>query len=142
MSLLSDFYVALPEDAVAYDASRALPDSERAEFSGLTYNELADLWAVLQGIEATPQQAEAFESVLVAAGGERLIHRFPAEFVSSLASLDAASMSIAAAKWVQTGELAYLSCQPSHVIPIIDAASRLARNAQQNGKSLYLWMCV
>ncbi|WP_212566675.1 hypothetical protein, partial [Xanthomonas graminis] len=120
MSLLSDFYVASPEDAVAYDASRALPESERAEFSGLTFTELAELWAVLQGTEATPRHAKAFESVLVAAGGERLINRFPAEFVSSLASLDAASISIAAAKWVQTGELAYLSCQPFHVTPIID----------------------
>ena len=142
MSLLSDFYVAAPEAAIAYDTNRALPDSERAEFSGLTYNALADLWAILQGTEATPQHAEAFEPVLVVAGGERLINRFPAEFVSKLTLLDDASTSTAAAKWVQTGELAYMSCEPSHVIPIINAASRLARNAQQNGKSLYLWMCV
>jgi hypothetical protein len=142
MSLLSDFYVAAPEAAVAYDTTRALPDSERAEFNGLTYNELADLWAVLQDTETTPQHSDAFESVLVVAGGERLINRFPSEFVTALASLDDASTSIAAAKWVQTGELAHMSCKPAHVIPIINAASRLARNAQQNGKSLYLWMCV
>jgi hypothetical protein len=142
MSSLSDFYIASPETATAYDTNRALPDSERAEFNGLTYNELADLWAILQGSEPAPQHSQAFESVLVVAGGERLINRFPSEFVSSLASLDDASASIAAAKWVQTGELAYMSCQPSDVMPIIDAASRLARNAQQSGKSLYLWMCV
>jgi hypothetical protein len=142
MSLLSEFYIATPENAVSYDTDRNLPATERAEFSGLTYDELANLWAVLQNTEPTPDHSTAFESVLVVDGGERLINRFPAEFVSLLAALDDSSAAAAAAKWVQTGELAYMSCQPSDVMPIINAVSRLAQSAQQSGKSLYLWMCV
>lgn len=43
MSLLSDFYIATPENAAHYDANRNLPDSERAELDGLTGDELANL---------------------------------------------------------------------------------------------------
>jgi hypothetical protein len=142
MSLLSDFYVAAPEQAARYDSDRNIPDSERAEFKGLTYEECANLWAILQNADPTPAHLDAFESVLVVDGGQRLINRFPPEFVALLASLDVASSSAAAAKWAETGELAYLSCKPSDVLPIIQALSRLARAAQQSGKSLYLWMCV
>ena len=142
MSLLSDFYIATPDDAVRYDSDRSLPDTERAEFNGLTYEELANLWAILQDMEPAPEHSDAFESVLVVDGGQRLINRFPPDFVAALATLDAASASAAAAEWTQTGELAYMSCEPSDVLPIVDALSRLARTAQQSGRSLYLWMCV
>ena len=142
MSLLSDFFIATPDNAARYDSDRNLPAAERAEFKGVTYAELADLWAALQNTEPTPDHAKAFESVLVVDGGQRLINRFPTEFVSLLAGLDDTTAAAVAAKWIQTGELAYLSCEASDVIPIIDALSRLARTAQQSGKSLYLWMCV
>jgi len=142
MSLLSDFYIASPEKATDYDTERNLPESERAEFKGLTYEECASLWAILQGTDPTSEHSDAFESVLVADGGERLINRFPPEFVALLASLDEAASSAAAVKWIQTGELAYLNCEVSDVLPIIEALSRLARTAHQSSKSLYLWMCV
>ena len=142
MSLLSDFYIALPEQAARYDTDRAVPEAERAEFQGLTYEECANLWAVLQDAEPTPTHSEAFESVLVVDGGQRLINRFPADFVTRLASLDASASAAAASKWIQTGELAYMSCEASDVLPIVEALSRLARAAQQSGRSLYLWMCV
>jgi hypothetical protein len=142
MSLLSDFYIAKPEDAARYDTDQNLPDSEHAEFKGLTYEEVANLWAILQDRDPTPEHSDAFESVLVVDGGQRLINRFPPDFVTQLASLDAASSTAAAAKWIQTGELAYMSCEASDVLPIIEALSRLARSAQQTGRSVYLWMCV
>lgn len=147
MSLLSDFYIAKPEDAARYDTDQNLPDSERAQFKGLTYEEVANLWAILQNTEPTPEHSDAFESVLVVDGGQSLINRFPPEFVAAFASLDPSSASTAAAKWIQTewiqtGELAYESCEASDVLSIIEALSRLARTAQQSGKSLYLWMCV
>ena len=142
MSLLSDFYIAKPEDAARYDTAQNLPDSEHAEFKGLTYEEVANLWAILQDAEPTPEHSDAFESVLVVDGGQRLINRFPPDFVTRLASLDAASSTAAATKWIQTGELAYMSCEASDVLPIIEALSRLARTAQQTERSLYLWMCV
>jgi hypothetical protein len=142
MSLLSDFYIAKPEDAARYDTDQNLPDSEHAEFKGLTYEEVANLWAILQDTDPTPEHSDGFESVLVVDGGQRLINRFPPDFVTRLASLDAASSAAAATKWIQTGELAYMSCEAADVLPIIEALSRLARAAQQSGRSLYLWMCV
>jgi hypothetical protein len=142
MSLLSEFYIASPEQAARYDTDRNIPASDHTDFKGLTYEECANLWAILLHTAPTPGLSDAFESVLVVDGGQRLINRFPQEFVALLASLDAASSEAAAAKWIQTGELAYLSCATSDVLPIIEALSRLARSAQQSGKSLYLWMCV
>jgi hypothetical protein len=142
MSLLSDFYIATAENALRYDTDQKLPDSERAQFTGLTYDDLASLWAILQNTQPAPEHSKAFESVLVVDGGQRLINRFPSDFVSRLASLNALGASDAAAKWVQTGELAYTSCQPSDVLPIIEAITRLARTAQEGGKQVYLWMCV
>src|ERR1051326_628360 len=138
MSVLSDFYIAKPEDAVRYDTERNLPDSQRAEFKGLTYEEVANLWAILQRTEPTPEHANAFESVLVIDRGERLIHRFPPEFVAALTSLDESSALVAARKWIQTSELSHMSCEASDVLPIIEALSRLARRAQESGKSLYI----
>lgn len=143
MSLLSDFYVAPPKQAARYDTDRtSVPDSERVEFKGLTYYECANLWAILQQSEPTPEHSDAFESVLVVDGGQRLINRFPPDFVTRLASLDATGSAAAADKWIQTGELAYMSCGASDVLPIIEALSRLARSAEQSGRALYLWMCV
>lgn len=91
MSLLSDFYIAKPEDAARYDTDQNLPDSGHAEFKGLTYEEVANLWAIPQDRDPTPEHSDAFESVLVVDGGQRLINRFPPDFVTRLASLDAAS---------------------------------------------------
>ncbi len=142
MSTLSDFYVASPEQALRYDTDRNVPENERAEFKGLTYVECADLWATLQDVEPTSAHSNAFESVLVVDGGQRLINRFPPDFVARLASLDDAGFAATAAKWIQTGELAYMNCEASDVLPIIKELSRLARDAQKTGRSLYLWMCI
>jgi hypothetical protein len=143
MSLISDFYVAPPEQAARYDTDRtSVPDFERVEFKGLTCDECANLWAILQQSEPTPEHQDAFESVLVVDGGQRLINRFPGDFVTRLAALDDSSSATAAEKWIQTGELAYMSCEASDVLPIIEALSRLARSAEQSGRALYLWMCI
>jgi len=141
MSLLSDFFIASPEQAARYATDRSIATAH-AEFNGLTFEECANLWAILQKTKPTPAHADAFESVLVVNGGQSLLNRFPQEFVTLLASLDTASSEAAATKWIQTGELAYMSCAASDVIPIIENLSRLARTAQQSGQSLYLWMCV
>jgi hypothetical protein len=142
MSLLSDLYIASPADAVSYDADRNIPGCGRVEFSGLTYEELADLWAILENSDRKPEHATAFEMVHIVDGGQRLISRFPTNLVVLLATVDGAAALNAATRWVRTGELAYSGCQPSDVLPVVEAASRLARDAQRDGKSLYLWICV
>lgn len=142
MSILSEFYVAMPEQAAEYDADRNVLEAERAEFKGLTCEECASLWAILRGDEPTPEHADAFESVLEIDGGQRLINRFPPNFVELLAALDAAGGEAAASQWIQTGELAYLSCEAADVLPVIESLSRLSRLARETNRSLYLWMCV
>lgn len=142
MALLSDLYIAYPDQAARYDADPSLPDAERAQFNGLTCEEFSQLWAVLEPSPWTSRHAEEFECVLTVGGGERLVHRFPTGFVSALASLTEASAAAAAAQWAKVGELAYLGVSAQDVRPVIDAASRLSRVAQQSGKSLYLYMCT
>jgi hypothetical protein len=140
MSLLSDFFIASPELAPCYPTERP-PSSDRAEFNGLTYQELSELWAVLEHVPWKPDHLKAFECVFMVDRGTVLIHRFPAPFVAALATLDETDADAAASEWVKIGELAYLSCPPTEARRILDAASRLAVRAQESGKSLYLYMC-
>ena len=142
MSLLSDLYIARPDQAAQYDIEPSLPSSERAQFNGLTFEELSRLWAILESTPWTSRHSEAFECILTVGGGERLIHRFPPAFVSALASLQEPTASAAASEWVKTGELAYMGASAADVRPVVDTASRLAIAAQESGKSLYLYMCT
>ena len=142
MSLLSDLYISSPESALSYDTTRSLPRSERAEFNGLTFEEFSRLWAILKQDQWTSEHSNEFECILEVDGGQRLIHRFPTSFVIALSRLDDKQTLEAAGMWVKTGDLAYMSCPPDAILPVISAASRLAKAAQEGNKSMYLWMCA
>ena len=90
MSLLSDSLIAKPEEAARYNTDQDLPDIQRP-VQGIDLRRGANLWAMIQNTEVSPEHADAFESVLVVDGGQRLINRFPPEFVAALASLDAST---------------------------------------------------
>jgi hypothetical protein len=139
MGLLADFYVSTDDDAVSYDDSPSLPDSDRAQHTGITHLELSTLWAILQEREWDVTTMDEFRCLLERDGGERLIHRFPAALVAQLATSDAGTLRLAAAAWAQTEEL---SCDPSDIQPVVDDLMRLARRAQETGKSLFVWNCV
>ena len=142
MSLISELYVSSARDAVMYDDSPETFAPYRAEYRGLTYEEFANLWAVLCGREPMEGDADAFDTLLKVDGGQRLINRFPDDFVNRLAALSEHDLESVAEKWVQHGELSFMECSPSDVIPILESLRNLAVVAVKEQKLLCLWMCV
>ncbi len=142
MSLLSELYVTSISDAPKYDDSPESFAPHRAEYQGLTYDEFANLWAVLCDRDPTESDAEAFDTLLDVDGGQRLINRFPDDFVARLAALNEREIESVAEKWVQHGELSFMECNPADVIPILESLRNLAVVATTEQKLLCLWMCV
>lgn len=142
MSLLSELYVTSLSDAAKYDDTPESFAPHRAEFQGLTYEEFAILWAVLCHREPVDSDLDLFVTILSVGDGERLITRFPDDFVSRLASLNSTDLVAAAEKWVQYGELSFMECSPTDVMPIIESLRNLAVHASNEQKLLCLWMCV
>jgi len=140
MSLLAVLYLSQgDQEAVKYDSE---PDafSDREQYTSFTELELSTLWAKMRGIDWDVSSLDGFRpSVLLEDGGERTIQRLPAAMTTELAGLTPEQISAAAAKWATTDELA---CEPSDVQPIIEGLVRLAKNASQTGRNIYLWNCV
>lgn len=142
MSLLSELYVSSATDAPKYDDSPEPFAPHRAEYKGLTYEEFANLWAVLCDRDPTVSDADAFDTLLNVDGGQRLINRFPDDFVARLTALKEQDLESVAEKWVQHGELKFMECSPEDVIPILESLRNLAVVAVTDKKLLCLWMCV
>lgn len=142
MSLLSELYVSSVADATKYDDSPESFAPHRAEYEGLTYEEFANLWAVL--CDRTPIESDsgAFETLLDIDEGQRLINRFPNDLVARLATLGERDLEPVAEKWVQYGELSFMNCSPSDVLPILESLKNLAAVAIAEQKLLCLWMCI
>ena len=142
MSLLSELYVTSLSDAAKYDDTPESFAPHRAEHQGLTYDEFANLWAVLCDRDPAESDADAFDTLLDVDGGQRLINRFPDDFVARLAALNEKDIESVAEKWVQHGELVFMECNPGDVIPILESLRNLAVVATAEQKLLCLWMCV
>ena len=142
MSLLSELYVSSATDAPKYDDSPEPFAPHRAQYQGRTYEEFATLWAVLSDRDPMESDSDAFDTLLNVDGGQRLINRFPDDFVTRLAALNEQDLESVAEKWVQHGELSFMECSPGDVIPILESLRNLAVVAVSEQKLLFLWICV
>ena len=142
MSLLSELYVSSATEATKYDDTPEPFAPYRAEYQGLTSEEFANLWAVLCDREPMESDVDAFDTLLNVDDGQRLINRFPDDFVTRLADLSEHDLESVAQKWVQHGELSFMECRPSDAMPILESLRNLANVAVKEQKLLCLWMCV
>jgi hypothetical protein len=137
MGLLTDIFVATPEDALKYEslAPGELPPGrfEVVNFKGLTDLEFGTLWAILAG-EAFDMDRHALEALTP--GGETWLFGFPSAFVERLAGLGAADTTSAAAAWAATEELQW---DPSETEEVLVELVRLARRSKSTSKGLYFW---
>lgn len=135
MSILADIYLAHDADAAQYDRA---PEqfAERGQYRGFTPLEFSLLWAALQGLEWDEEMLDGFACVYEDEGGQRLVHRFPAEMVADLAVLADDAILEVATVWTKEEEL---SCTPAEIVPVIRDLVRLARRAEATGCKLYLW---
>jgi hypothetical protein len=138
MGILADFFVATPADALEYEsllmAQEPLPESFfRAEYKGFTSLELGFLWAILEQTEWDVAK-HGLEHVAHGEEGETWLERFPEEFVGFLAALT--NETVIAERWAEHEELA---CGASDLIPVLLDLQRLAIQARDSQKSMYLW---
>lgn len=144
MSILADFFMSTPEQAIQYassiEAHKALKSTlQPFESSGLTPLELGTLWAILDGTEYDSKK-HAFEDVRWGEGNESWLFRFPDMFIVLLAGIDQRALDSACEAWSQTEEL---QCSPQDVQPVLAALQDLAgRQTRAEGQSLYLWGSV
>lgn len=140
MSLLTDLFVATPEDAPRYetlsDGGDVPPERfQRLQFTGLTSLEFETLWAVARDEEWDPDQ-HALTLVEEAEDGTTWLFRFPDAFVALLAALEAKARAPLAAKWAQAEEM---TATAKEVAPVIDGLAQLAASARKSGRGLFLW---
>jgi hypothetical protein len=144
--MLSDFFVATPAEALRYanriDEADDGEEIERllqpAQYKGITGLEIGTLWAILEGREWDAEKHMPAD-VCLAEDGEIWLHRFPAELSQLLAHLDGAALKVTMAAWAATEEL---DCSPEDLKPVLEDLRSLARQAGDNGKSVYLWGCL
>ena len=134
----ADIYVSRDEEVVRYDTA---PDqfADRAQYKGFTLLELSILWSILRGIEWDEALLDEFPCLLEKDGGEHLIHRLPAEMVAELSKLTPDQTAVVSPKWAAIEELAW---PPDEARPVVEGLVRLARQAVESGRSVYLWNLV
>src|SRR5438094_9953650 len=98
MSVLADIYISSAAEALKYDSA---PDqfAERAQYEGFTPLELSILWSIMRGIEWDESSLDEFECLLEKDGGERLIHRVPAQMVAELSKLTPDQITAVSGQW-------------------------------------------
>ena len=138
MGLLADLYISPGNEAVKYDTA---PDEfpERVEYKGFTELELSILWSIIRGIKWDVAMMNDFPCLLQTDGGERAIHKVPSLMAQELAALSPDQITSAASSWAASEEI---NGDPEDIRPIVDDLARLAREAGQTSRNVYLWNCV
>lgn len=139
MGLIADFIVASPDDALRYRVllGRPLPPDryELAEYKNFTTLALEKLWALLLG-EEWDVDRHRLETIAIWENGEQWLFRFPEEFVHLLSGLDPSVMRRTAQAWVDPREV---PGNADELMPVLYDFRRLATQARQKNKGLYLW---
>lgn len=142
MSILADFFVDDVENAGSYeDRSDTFDDRRRVRAKNVTSLELSMLWVILQGREWDDVDLDAFGEVQFADDGSRSVHRFPDDFVASLAELDDAATRSAAERWIDIEEFGDL-WDVTAGVEVISDIRRLAMMATESGQGVFIWNCL
>jgi len=141
MGILSDFFIATPEQAVRYAKRYDEPDKGNAitqllkplELKNLTGLEMGTLWAILEGVE---WDVDKHMPEVVLHDDCSGVERFPDELIRLLVRADKTEIESVCSAWAATEEL---HCSPSDVLPVLQSIQALAVRSEREGKSLYLW---
>jgi hypothetical protein len=115
MSILADFFVATPTDALEYESlmmaeEPLLERFLRAQYKGFTSLELGFLWAILEQTDWNVERHK-LEHISHGEEGETWLERFPEEFVGLVALIT--DETVVAERWAQHEELA---CEATDLI--------------------------
>jgi len=142
MGLLNDFFVASPDDITA-DLIRQGPAGRYPTISvtSLTVLSLALLLAAMEGSDLARAVArlDVFEVVDVGVDGPWMV-RLPSELADGLARASESDLKHYSIRWTEGEEMS--GADPKSMQVLLERLSALARQAQRDGKSLYLWICL
>jgi hypothetical protein len=139
MGILTDVYIASPQEAVKYDAEPQAFRDVTLSAKGIMDLELSTLWAIYRGEPWDVKFLKEFEHLLSRDGGERLVIALPESLVGYLAQSDGPKIATVAQAWAKTEEVArYAEYVPKYLEDLV----ALAKRALSSGKRLYLWVCV
>jgi hypothetical protein len=146
MGILSDFFVANPEEAMRYANRLDEPDEgdeieellDPAQHKHFTDLEITTLWAILEDKE-WDAATHTLEHVEIGEDSEAWLNRFPEELTMLLTRVADGSLGPVLAKWADTEELA---CDAAELHPVMEDLRRLANDAVARKKSVYLWGCL
>jgi len=141
VGILSDFFIATPEQAVRYAKRYDEPDKGNTitqllkplELKNLTGLEMGTLWAILEGVEWDVDKHMLEEVLHDESSG---VERFPDELIQLLVRADKTEIEAACSPWAATEEL---NCSPSEALSVLHGIQVLAIRSDREGKSLYLW---
>jgi hypothetical protein len=108
-----------------------------AEANNLTSVELATLGEIL-GVGSYDELVVSFEDGgRPSASGEAALLLIPTEYRNAIAALD--DVAAVAAAWTATEELALSGYRAEDAVVVLSAVSELARQAQTDGRELWIW---
>jgi hypothetical protein len=140
VSVLSDFFVATPEEAPQDESLVLTKDTLLGNFecvsaNGLTGLDIGLLWAALEGQEWDADRHE-LEPVEGEAVSDASLERFPDTLVLALRTLPDERVPAVAQRW---GEAEELASSGDVLRFMVLSLRRLAILAMKEQKSLYLW---
>lgn len=139
MGILADIFISRPEDAAQYEqASLAHKHAPDPRFTSVHYKrlmslEFAMLWAILAD---EPYEYEKHHFSHIAHTDATTLDQFPPAALSLLAAMTPETMASVAETWSAIEELQWA---PADVAPVLADLQRLARLAEAEGKSMYIW---
>jgi len=110
MAILSDFFVASPEQATRYANRSGEPDGgaeitallQPASYTGFTTLQIGMLWAILEGV-AWDRKRLMLENIWFSDEGEAWLNRFPNKLMQLLADASADQLAAALVRWGRHG---------------------------------------
>jgi hypothetical protein len=139
MGLLSDFFIATPDVARAYEGS-GLPPQDVCSVGGITPLEVAAIVGALRGVDDDVAIEDELESL---AGGEEgpWLMSVPHDMVDLLVAIEDARVPELSAKIA--GTVSEDGPLPDDTFePMLGELVVLARRAKATGKGLYFWMSL
>ena len=131
MSTIAEVFLGTDEEAQRHQIGSA-KSRKAVSMRGLSGNDFSNLWARIQ--RATPDEGYALQPLLPAGEPKPLeLFRFPEGFVSALAGVNNEA-------WVRDLAGKWFDGAGDHMIDVLEALIKRARQAQKTGQGMYLYV--
>jgi hypothetical protein len=142
VGILSDFFVASPEQIVA-DRFQYGPTGtfSTVESKGITEVELEELLQIVRTgtVDVSVQQHGNFPLILTCPSEESWVLGCPLDLRDALAVGSEKDLAAYASRWAETEQSRFVRFDEATLLSFLIELANLCRPAQARGESLYLW---